>query len=139
MDPLWSMQRMMWPLGFMRLAAVADERFGHDGLVVGLVMAPIGGDGAVPVDLGHAWAAVAHGAVQSAGDGGAHGFGELAHEFIDDFTHDEAGGVLCFGGEDARERNEAGDEMDVGRHRFEHFGLEKHFSHAEAVERFFFA
>src|SRR6185369_4332354 len=54
------------------LAAVADAGLGDNGLVLVLVVLQVGADGAVPVDLVVAGAAVPDAAADGAGDGLAH-------------------------------------------------------------------
>ena len=117
-------------LRLLRLAAEADQGLRHDRLIVLLIVPQVGADGAVPVNLGQTWATVAHGTVECAGDGCAHGLGELAHEFVHDFAHHHARGFLRLGRDDAGEGDEAGDEMHIRLHGLQHFRLEQHLAHA---------
>ena len=77
-----------------RLAGKSDERFGHDGAVLGLVVPEIGADGARPVDIVVTGAAGATLAVERAPQRLDGAVPQPLHEVVDDLLHHHAGGTL---------------------------------------------
>ena len=91
-------------------------------------------DGAVPVDLVVPWSAGPRGLVQTAGDGLAKRLGQLAQQVVDDLAHHQPRRLLGLAGHDPAEREQIGDEVNVGFDGVEQLGLQQHLAEAEPIE-----
>ena len=122
-------------LRLARLAAVADQRLRNDGAVLGLPVAQVRADRAMPVDLGMLGAAVALAAIERAADGTAHRLFELAHEFIDHLLHHRARRGLGALRNHAGQRNQIRHQMHIGLHALQHFGLQHELAQVQPLHR----
>jgi hypothetical protein len=117
-----------------RLAGKADQRFGNNGAVLGLIMPEIGADGARPVDIGMTGTTGATLAVKRASQRLDGAMLQPLHEIVDNFLYDNADGILAPFRDRRSERHEIGDEMHVGFQRLEEFRLHQQILQVKPLE-----
>jgi hypothetical protein len=112
---------------------VTDEALGHDGAVLGLVVAQVGGDGAVPVDVGQLRPAAPRRPVEGAVDALDGGGGEAGLEVVGHRPDHRPGRLPGVLGDGPAQPDQGGHQPEVGLHGVEHLGFEQEVAQAEAI------
>jgi len=116
-------------------ASEADQTFGDDGVVLGLVVPEVGVHGAEPVDVAGAGPATPVGPGERTVHGRTRPVGEPLLQLGEDPGDDVAGGRSRLVGQEVVELDQHGDQVVVGFDRLEQLGFEQELPEVEPLDR----
>ena len=115
-------------------AAVADQPLGHDGALLGQVVAQVGVDGVTPVDVAEPRPATALAARQCTVHGLLGARRQPLLDLVDDLGDHLAGGRAGRVGQQLVELDEQGDQVQIGFDGAQHLWLQQQLAQVEPVD-----